>query len=307
MLSRVANQLYWYSRYLERAENTARLIRVNANLLLDLPTKTDVGWTPMVEIMGLDEEFAKLGKAANEKNVVHFLTLDEDNSSSILSSLALARSNLRSTRDIVAREIWEQTNKLYLYIRDEGKQEIKNTHDFLTRIIMDVNTINGLIFSVMSNDLSFQFLRLGANMERADMATRILDIRADDLLPSNDQTEQSPFDNILWMSVLKSLSAYQLYRQHVRTRVNGPDVLSYLLQDKRHPRSLAFCLERIIASLGTLPDNHLPQKQIKGIAQKLEKARLKKLATAGLADFLDDIQIALGKADQVINETYFYQ
>lgn len=305
MLSRVANQLYWYNRYLERAENTARLLRVNANLLLDLPTETNVGWMPLVEIMGLEESFNQLGKKADAKTVMHFLALDETNPSSIFSSLQYARSNLRSTRDIVAREIWEQTNKLFLYVRDEGKQELRNSHDFLTRVTMEVNTLTGLTFSVMSNDLSFQFMRLGANIERADMTTRILDIRADDLLPRGNEAQELPFDNILWMSVLKSLSAYQLYRQHVRARVTGPGVLSYLLQDNRHPRSLAFCLDRILASLQTLPDNGQPIKQINQIINHVSKARVKRLAAEGLPNFLDNIQIALGAADIAINDTYF--
>lgn len=305
MLSRVANQLYWYGRYLERVECTARLIRVNANLLLDLPREVEIGWMPLVEILGLDAEFARLDQPADERHVVRFLTLDEKNPSSLISCIASARTNLRSTRDIVARELWEQTNQLHLMMRDSNAAALRQKHDFLTRIIMDVNTITGLSYSVMSSDLAFQFMRLGANLERADMTTRILDIRAEDLLLPGDSAIDSQFDNILWMSVLKSLSAYQLYRQHVRKRVSGPDVLRYLLQDQRHPRSLAFCIDRLKAGLGRLPDHEAPLQHVTKLSTRVNKAPVKKLAGKAMADFLDDIQVDLHGVHDAITQRYF--
>src|SRR5947207_2300987 len=120
MLSRVADNLYWFGRYLQRAENTARLIMVNASLLLDLPKHATFGWGPLIDIVGAQETFKKLHPDASEASVVRFLTLDQGYAGSIFSSLHSAREILRTTRDTMPREIWEKLNDLYLFVQEKG-------------------------------------------------------------------------------------------------------------------------------------------------------------------------------------------
>ena len=201
MLSRVAENVYWMARYVERAENTARLVRVNANLLLDLPRGIAPGWEPLVTITGMDEEFHARYGEANERNVVKFLIGDGANINSILCSLRAARENCRTVREIVPRSGWEQINELYLYAKENMSAGLtkKGRHSYLARVISGSQTINGLLDSIIARDEAYQFLRIGRNLERADMTTRIIDVRSADLLPE-ETAESKAFDTIQWMS-----------------------------------------------------------------------------------------------------------
>ncbi|MEZ5583633.1 MAG: alpha-E domain-containing protein [Candidatus Competibacteraceae bacterium] len=205
----------------------------------------------------------------NELNTIQFLVGDHHNPGSILSSLSFARENLRTTRDTVPREAWEQINSLFMYVRDHlviGMSR-RGRHEFLKRIIHGTQQVTGMLAGTMSHTHAYDFVRLGRNLERADMTTRILDVRSANLLVDiatvaqsqelqvqsqsqeqlleQDPIELNPFENIQWMSVLKSLSAYQMYRQHIRLRVRGPDVLRFLLQNHQFPRSVWHCLDEL--------------------------------------------------------------
>ena len=153
MLSRVAENIYWMARYIERAEDTARLINVNANLLLDLPRKTTFGWEPLIYITGCEEQFFENNKEPNERNVIRFLIGDKESPCSILSSLSYARENLRTTRDVVARDAWEQINDLYLYVKDHVDRGIsrRGRYDFLKNVIGGSQKITGLLAGTMTH------------------------------------------------------------------------------------------------------------------------------------------------------------
>jgi uncharacterized alpha-E superfamily protein len=142
MLSRVAENIYWMARYVERAENTARLVRVNANLLLDLPRGIAPGWEPLVSIMGMDREFRQRYTRVSERNVVKFLLGDSSNHCSILSSLRAARENCRTVRDIIPRSGWEQLNELYLVAKENLHAGLTKSgrHGYLARIIAGSQT-----------------------------------------------------------------------------------------------------------------------------------------------------------------------
>lgn len=324
MLSRVAQNIYWMARQIERAEDTARLINVNANLLLDLPRNTTFGWLPLIFIVGAEKLFFEKdpNRLADEANVVKFLISDRDHPSSIISSLAAARENLRTTRDTVPQEAWEQINGLYIYARDHVPSR-RGRFEFLRRVIHGAQQIGGLLAGAMSRTSAYDFVRLGHYLERADMTTRILDVRSANLLShvgqiqtqSQSQTqtqtvatekeEQDPFESIQWMSVLKSLSAYQMYRQQVRVRVSGPDVLKFLLQDEYFPRAVAFCLRQLEICLRKLPRNDAPLTALAGIKQKLNTAAVPELAHEGLHDFIDEVQVGFGELHDRIAAAYF--
>ncbi|MDH5648820.1 MAG: alpha-E domain-containing protein, partial [Gammaproteobacteria bacterium] len=145
MLSRVANNVYWMARYIERAENTARLINVNTHLLLDLPKRVRLGWEPIVDITSTQEYFYSLHDEADERSVVRFMVTDTRNPASILSSLGMARENARTIRDIIPREAWEQVNELYLKAKANAHNVMTHRHryDYLRSIILGAQTITG--------------------------------------------------------------------------------------------------------------------------------------------------------------------
>lgn len=331
MLSRVAQNIYWMARYVERAEDTARIISVNTNLLLDLPRNMTFGWLPLIFIVGAEKQFFEKdpNRLADESAVVKFLISDSDNPGSIISSLASARENLRTTRDTVPQEAWEQINGLYIFSRDHVPTR-RGRFEFLRRVIQGAQQINGLLAGSMSRTAAYDFVWLGRFLERADMTTRILDVRSANLLPQAGQPatlkqaqeqnrtesgqtqaaaagrkEQNPFESIQWMSVLKSLSAYQMYRQHMRLRVGGPDVLKFLLQDESFPRAVAFCLKQLERCLEELPKNSAPLAAINALKQCLNAAEVPKLADAGLHEFIDQFQADLGELHDRIATTYF--
>jgi len=307
MLSRVADNLYWFGRYHQRAENTARLINVHATLLLDLPRHLTVGWLPLLEITGCDAAFKATGMAPTEDNVVRFLIADERNSGAIFSSLNFAREIGRVSRDCIPREAWERLNDLYHFVQEHGERSISRgrRQDFLQGVINRAVLLVGVLTGNMSRDVGFQFLRIGTNIEQADMTTRILDVRSSGLIRADSTL--TPFDNIQWMSVLKSLTAYQMYRRHVRARVNGANVLRFLLQDRQFPRSVTFCFGLIDSALQLLPPSRKVERSLERMRALVQDANITALLAKpdGLALFMDEIQVGLGVLDDALAEAYF--
>lgn len=308
MLSRVAENLYWLARYLERAEDTARLISVNGHLLLDFPSAEKVDWDSLVVILEGEAAFAERYKKSTEQNVLNFLCGDLTFASSILSSLAFARENLRTTRDIMPREIWEEVNQLYLSTRDQVEKGITpRTRDaFLQRVIRSIQAVIGLIEGTLSNTRVKTFLTLGRQLERADMTTRIIDARSANLLPKTPE-ELTPFENLQWMSVLKSLTGYQMYRQHVRLRVKGPDVLRFLLQDTQFPRAVACSLSAFSEALQPLERRETVEHELADMRDALITARVYQLANEpqDLHAFVDNLQVGFNRVHSALAETYF--
>ncbi|GAB5380688.1 MAG: alpha-E domain-containing protein [Aliiglaciecola sp.] len=306
MLSRVANNLCWMGRYLERAENTARLINVNFNLLLDLPKGIELGWQPIVDIVTDRNLFFQTHSEANELTVVDFMVSDVNHLGSIVNSLSAARENARTIREIIPRESWEQINELYLYAKanSHNASARKTRYEFLTEIIESIQKINGILSGTMTHDEGYQFLKIGRNLERAEMTTRIIDVRSASLLP-NVETEQSAFENLQWMSVLKSLTAYQMYRRSMRIRIRRADVLKFLLLEEDFPRSLLHALHEIERCLQRLPECKEAIITIREIEMKLRKANPQELLQDKLHEFIDEMQLGLIDLFSRIESKYF--
>lgn len=306
MLSRVANRLYWMARYLERAENTARLINVNTHLLLDLPKRVRLGWEPIINITSQLDFFHSLYEESDEHSVIRFMVTDTRNSDSILSALNLARENTRTIRDIVPREAWEQVNVLCLNAKTNARGVVTQRHryDYLRSVILGVQTISGMLAGTMTHDEGYSFLRMGRNLERADMTTRIIDVRSATLLPDVIE-EFSPLENLQWISVLKSLTAYQMYRREMRQRVRRIDVLKFLLQEKRFPRSFYHTLCQVSDCLHDLPRNDASLQHLAQLQQELLRTNLQGLSQETLHSFIDDLQFGIIKINNKISETYF--
>ena len=306
MLSRVANNVYWMARYIERAENTARLINVNTHLLYDLPKRIRLGWEPIIDITGSRNFYYDLYDEADERSVIRFLAIDNRNSASILSSLAQARENARTIRDIIPREAWEQVNQLYLSAKQDAQSILTHRHryDCLRRIITGTQTITGLLAGTMTHDEGYDFLRMGRNLERGDMTTRIIDVRTASLLPELSE-DLTPFENIQWMGVLKSLTAYQMYRREMRLKVGRADVLKFLLQEKRFPRSLYHTLCEVESCLQSLPHNDKPLKVLSQLQRKVQRTKPHTLVQDELHKYIDSLQLGLSKVHNQIQASYF--
>lgn len=305
MLSRVAERLYWMARYIERTENTARLMLVQHHLVLDLPAHIRPGWDLMIEVLGAGAVFAALPGKPTEKNTIDFIFGSRDNSSSILSSLAGARENVRTTREVLPSETWERLNSLYLSVVQRGARGLPGNirHKVLNDIVQRCQQITGMLAGSMNNDAAYQFIRIGRNLERADMSTRIIDTASARLM--GDSEEIQPYRNVLWVSVLKSLSAYQMYRLSVRRNVNAEDVLHFLLDSTIFPRALAHTLNEIDTSIGLLPRNREALAAIARVKHDLQKADTGTLRNAELHAFIDDMQLKLDGIHNAINQTWF--
>lgn len=310
MLSRVAERIYWLGRYMERSENIARLVNVNSNLLLDLPAGVRVGWGSLIDISGTGSYFERDTQLADEKTVANFILADKKNPASLINSLSFARENARITREIMPMEAWELINDLYHYIRDRA-DKLTTRRDrsiILLHVISSVQQFTGLLAGCMSQNNASDLIRIGRNLERADMSTRIVDAGLVNLLPhlSAGGTEVlEPYDNILWMSVLRSLSAYQMYRQHVRDRVNASAVVKFLLQNEEFPRAVARCLKQLEQCLWALPNSENVLSTIVNIQQKLDEADVDELLKSGLHEYIDELQLEIGTLHTKIAETWF--
>lgn len=306
MLSRVAENIYWMARYIERAENTARLINVTTNLILDLPRSANVGWEYLLEIMGTEQSFHEHYDSTEEKNILRFMIADLNNSGSIMSSLKFARENARTIRDIIPRETWESINDLYLIAKSHTQSGIarKNRYSYLQKIILGAETLTGQLAGTMYHDMGYDFLRMGRNLERADMTTRIIDVRSADLIEDGHEG-LTPYENIQWMSVLKSLTGYQMYRRIIQVRVRRPDVLKFLLQERKFPRAFYHAICEVEGCLQDLPRHDKVLHQINKLQKTVLKANPEKLKQDELHEFIDRLQKGLSNVHKNISDTYF--
>ncbi|HQT30808.1 MAG TPA: alpha-E domain-containing protein [Thiobacillus sp.] len=308
MLARVAENLYWMARYLERAEDTARLINATTMLLMDMPRGASFGWDDLLRVVGLDKAFHQYHDEASETAVMSFLIQDERNPSSIFACVRLARENTRTFREVLPRESWEWVNELYLYTSTHLTSALdrRKRFDVLNEIIRRRQAVVGLLAGTMSRDEGFQFMRLGRNLERADMTTRVLDVSHAINVPyqSSEAALQLNLPDLIWMSVLHALSAHQMYRRHVSVHARGHKVLAFLLNDPLFPRSVRHCLHEIQFALGELPGVE-PMRHLQGMLDQVDHANYRALANSGLHAFCDDIQARLAELNAVIAQTFF--
>jgi uncharacterized alpha-E superfamily protein len=263
-----------------------------------------------VDISGGRAEFDQLYAAratrGEERDVVQFLVADKTNPGSICSSLHYARENARTLREILPTEAWELLNE---FIGDctrnvDGAVNKRTRFEFLKRIVITLQTIAGMLDGTMNRNDAYTFSLLGRNLERADMTSRIVDVRSAQLLPA-ETPELRPFESVQWMSVLKSLSGYQMYRLRMRSRVKRADVLQFLLRDDQFPRSCQFCLMQLERSLTELPRNDSVLEVLAGAARFIERAPLATLDQPALHELIDKLQLHINNVHNMIASNYF--
>lgn len=305
MLSRVAERIYWMARYIERAENTARLVNAYMSEILDLPKGVEPGWGHLLYITASEAPFSRRYQKVDERNTIKFLLADDSNPSSIVSCISAARENVRTTRDRLPTEAWEGVNELYLFAKDNVQRGIgrRERFSFLKTVIFRCQQITGLLAGTMSHDAAYSFARVGRNLERTDMTTRIVDSAVALLMPRRE--EPAPFDNILWVNVLKSSSAYQMYRLHVRRPVEAEAVVRYLLQDIEFPRTVAHTVSEVVSCLNDLPRNDGPLRSVARLQRRIKEAEIGDMDLRGLHAFIDELQLGLGELHATIQLNWF--
>lgn len=306
MLSRVAENLYWMTRYMERAEDTARLINAVTLMSLDMPDHARFGWDALIRVAGLDQVFFDHYPEANETSVMRFLIRDERNPSSILNCITHARENTRTFREVLPWECWEWVNELYLYARHNlnGDLTRRRRYDVLQAVIRSRQGIVGLLTGTMSHNAAFQFLRLGRNIERADMTSRILDVSCA-VFPPRVEIGSAPYSSLAWMNILKALSAYQMYRRYVGVHADGAKVIDFLLKNREFPRTVSHCLREVLEVLRHLPRPDAISTTVQETLAFVEHADAAALAQRGLHDFTDQIQLGLGQINTALRVHYF--
>ena len=241
MISRVAEHCYWMARYLERAENMARVLEVNHTLLLDFHVPVEQQWRPVLIISGIHD----YEKEATAENVQDYMTWDRDNPFSIVSSLYWARENARIIREVISAEIWERMNYYHLWVQTDAAKSLYTTNrdEFYAQVRRINQLIHGIADTTMSHGEAWEFCKLGAHLERASQIARIMDVKYHTLLPAVEDVG-TPVDNAHWTAILMSCSGYEPFHKKPRPEPKDPGiaVAEFLIFDEQFPRSVRRCL-----------------------------------------------------------------
>lgn len=307
MLARVAERVYWMARYLERTENTARLINVHTAMLLDLPERMEINWYTLIRLFNLEQPFREKYQWSTEDNIMHFLIADRENPASLVSALASVRENVRTSLDLLPEETWEQVNQAHIMMGNAASV-IRFRHarqNLLRALLKHCQCIRGVIDSHMSRDHTFDFMQAGKHLERADMTSRILEM-ASLLLSDNRSENVRKYEGILWSNLLQALSARQMYKQHVQPRVVGSKVMQFLILDEHFPRSLHYSLVDIGNYLSNLSEPETALNVQLSILEYLEQQDLSALPEAQVHTLMDHLQGELGRLHSTIATTWFH-
>lgn len=312
MLSRVANSIYWMNRYIERAENYSRLINVNLNISLDLPPGLNEQWLPLVLTTGDEHAFSQRYAEPTKNNVLDFMVSDADNPNSILNCLKNARENARTVRDSISIEMWEHINRTYHFVLEAVGQRDWKRYDaanFFNEVRRNCQLFLGIIDTTISRTEGWHFGNIGHFIERADKTSRFLDIKYFILLPDTKDVG-STIDLMQWTSILKSASAYQMYRRQY-SKITPADIAQFLIFNQSFPRSIRFALMQAESSLHAITGTPLStfsnsaEKKLGQLRSELEYADIQDVIAKGLHESLDDVQKRLNEIDVLIYETFF--
>ncbi len=311
LLARVADRLYWGARYVERAEDTARIVGAFSELIIDLPITADSRWLPLVTITGSAVELDDTTSDGHEDSIIGRLVIDRSNPGSIASCIESSRANLRGAREVMPREAWRTVNSLSQFVEAASARAVQRSRRdaFLTRVIDDSRRLDGVLESTMTRDNTYRMWRLGRLIERADMTTRVLGVAAASLLQQELAEVPAVHDEVQWMGVLRSLSALQMYQRHTRGPIEARSVVDFLLFHSAFPRSVRGCLDEIRTVLSDLPDPHKVIAVLDGTAEQLVGSSLRVFDAdpsdgAALDGVMDALQVALESLGSAITARY---
>lgn len=312
MLSRVADSLYWLSRYMERAEDTTRFLNVNFHALLDLPGQDPrQAWAPIVDATGDEDLFTQAFGEYNTRNVMEFLLWHPANPNAVVTCISRARENARSVREQISSEMWEHVNRLYFQVREVSRPSVlREPHDFFGKVRDGSHAFQGVTHATMPHGDGFQFIQLGKHVERCDKTARILDVKYAAL---NEFEENSPPAQMQLMALLRSCSAMEAYRKYAQ-QLQSWRVIEFLLLNEHFPRSVRFCLDscqdavNVIAAFdeGARPAAHGGPGRLFGrMCADLEYVDIHDVLAGDVHRYLDQIVQRLHLAGDEITRTYF--
>jgi len=300
------------SRYVERAENVARFIDVNLQLMLDSSSnELEQQWKQLVSTTGDHEHFEKRYVQATQPNVIRFLAFDAENPNSIVSCLRAARENARTVREIISSEMWLQLNKFFLMATSASHDGayLDSQLEFFAEVKNASHLFTGITDATMTHGEAWHFCRMGRMLERADKTSRILDVKYYIILRST-QDVGTPFDDIQWAAVLRSASAFEMYRKRFG-RISPNGVVEFLLLDRDFPRAIHFCLLCARDSLHAISGTPLgtfryaPEKLLGQLCSDLSYAGVEEIISFGLHEYVDELQSKMNQAGSGIHETFF--
>ena len=311
MLSRVAESLYWMSRYIERAEDMTRILAVNFLAQLDAPqADTALAWHPIVAITGDEELFNEHFFESNAKHVTEFFLWHPSNQNAVMSCIARARENARAVREQITVEMWEHINRLYFYVRDVDRADVLASPDALFREIRNGSqAFQGITHATLTHGEAFEFIELGKYHERASQTIRILDVK---FAAARAMIDGSPEATLQLIAMLKSCSAFEPFRRAHASQIQAYRVADFLLLNREFPRAVAYCLQGSLRALQNLssdaPRLATPTGALRVIGRMssdLDYVDIHELLRDDLHAYLIDLLVRLDLAGNEITRTFF--
>ena len=298
MLSRRAKLLYWMSRYLERSNFTSRLLITTNELQLDLTLDDEISWKPLLTVVDLNKDYLKLNKKYSEKKVIDYFIFNKNNSSSIFSSLSRSKENSLVVRDILPEQSIIKLNELLIKFNKSisKKNSKKNNLKLLNNVILGSQNFMYSTDLEMQRNIDYQFLRLGRFLERTDMMIRILQSQA---LRSKQHKKGYEYLTLEWINILKSISAFQAYRQYSQQDISISDIINFFLKTDTFPRSISWNLNQIDRATYRISKKNDLIKNVKEIKASIKNYKIK---TNDLDNFLFFLEKMLKKLDDLNNK-----
>jgi uncharacterized alpha-E superfamily protein len=313
MLSRIAESLFWLARYIERAEDTARILDVNYHMMLEQSQQSyQLRWDPLIIMAGEEERFRKWYDKSNAENVFEFLAFRQDNPSSIVQCIAKARENARTIRDCISQEMWEDINGFYHLLShfNPADEIAAGPHRFCDKIKFGAHRFHGVTDATLPHDEGWQFLRVGWSLERAEMTARLVDVQYQNLLDELPMVGAA--DNHQWMAVLRSVGAYEAYHRQFHSPIEQEKVAGMLILHPQHPRSIRFSATEVQAGLraisGTRPGTYANEaERLAGkVVERLSYDTVDEIFNMGLHTYLSELLDLCCLIGDDIARTYFY-
>ena len=309
MLGRTANGLYWMFRYIERAENSARLIDAGLRMSLTRSEATEDDWDGVLQSSGVRDIYDTLYEKLSSTDAIDFLLRDRANPSSVMSCIDTGRNNARMVRTALTRETWEATNECWLDLKTTLSRRIKaaDLPEVIDGIKRKTGLIRGAFHGTMLRNEIFNFSRIGTFIERADNTARILDVKYYVLLPAVSQVGSS-IDNVQWESILRSVSAHRSYGWVYEAEYKPSNIADFLILNGRMPRSLAYCYDKIVSNLGYLAreygEAHAAHATAEETLSSLRNHSIKDVMDQGLHEYIENFISHNNRLGEEISDGY---
>jgi len=311
MLLKSVEHIFWLGRYLERLDDTARLINATSHLLIDSHQDTQFGWSILLEVLGQDSkailgtaaaavegEQGKLSVADTEKAVMAYLINAADSPVSILYTSSALKYNARTIRPLIPRDMWEELNALDLFLQQNCSMAVsrQQRYQLMSEVSRRCQMVVGVLDGTMLRSEAFDLFNIGRHVERADMTTRIMDV----MVLQQLQPTQIKRPKFRWTSILNALGGVESYQHYVAHQAADVDAIDYLLTYADFPRSIAYCLNRAGASARGLPHSVSILQQVYQLQSLLQHQALAELSTEQLHSLIDHIQAGIISLHQAI-------